>query len=299
MDDKISEIYNDQTGFGSLASTYQDVKKKYPEITYKQVKDWYARNAEYNVRSTGYNSFVASAPLQEFQVDLFNMKSKKAGGEYTMGMAAIDVFSKFAMAVAIPDKKQGTLLEALKKVFKEMGKPKVLMTDEEGGLQSKAVGEFFKNEGITYIVNRNHSPFVERYIRTLKSMLSKRLLKRDVHWYDLLFEVFLVYNRKMVSSVTKMTPVEAIKKENQSQARMNALTQTKHNKAYPPVKVGDRVRLFRRRKHLSEKEEVPIWSKVAYEVVKVEDNPDAGKLYYLNGLSEKPILRSQLLLVKD
>ena len=66
-----------------------------------------------------------------------------------------------------------------------------------------------------------------------------------------------MYNRKMVSSVTKMTPAEAEKKENWSQVRMNTLTQTKHNKAYPPVNVGDRVRLFRRRKHLSEKEEVP------------------------------------------
>ena len=66
--DKISEIYNDQTGFGSLANTFQDVKKNYPSITYKEVKDWYSKNAEYNVRSSGYNSFIASAPLQEFRL---------------------------------------------------------------------------------------------------------------------------------------------------------------------------------------------------------------------------------------
>jgi hypothetical protein len=37
-DEKISEIYYDQTGFGSLENTYQDVKKKYPKITRKEVR---------------------------------------------------------------------------------------------------------------------------------------------------------------------------------------------------------------------------------------------------------------------
>ena len=118
IDDKISEVYYDQTGYGSMANTYQDVKKKYPEITLKQVKDWYAKNAEYNVRSVGYNSFIASAPLQEFQVDLFNMKSKKEGDVYRMAMAGIDIFTKKAMAVAIPNKTKESLLEALKKIFR-------------------------------------------------------------------------------------------------------------------------------------------------------------------------------------
>ena len=162
----------------------------------KEVREWYNKNAEYNVRSSGYNSFVASAPLQEIQVDLFNMKSKKEGDVYRMGMAGIDIFTKKAMAVAIPDKKKESLLEAMKIIFKEIGKPKVLMTDEEGGLVSNFVSDYLKKEGITYIVNRNHAPFVERFIRTLKAMISKRLIKRpDVHWYDLL-EVFIVYNGK-------------------------------------------------------------------------------------------------------
>jgi alpha-amylase/alpha-mannosidase (GH57 family) len=94
VNEKISEIYNSQTGFGSLATTYQDVKKKYPTITYKEVREWYQKNADYNVRSSGYNSFIASAPLQEIQIDLFNMKSKKENDAYKMGMAAIDIFLK-------------------------------------------------------------------------------------------------------------------------------------------------------------------------------------------------------------
>ena len=67
-DEKISEVYNDQTGFGSLANTYKDVKKKYPNITYKHVQNWYKRNAEYAVRSSGYNSCVASALYKKYRL---------------------------------------------------------------------------------------------------------------------------------------------------------------------------------------------------------------------------------------
>ena len=57
-------------------------------------------------------------------------------------------------------------------------------------------------------------------------MISERLLKRpDVHLYDLLFEVYIVYHRKMVSSVTKMTPAEADKKEPSAGANEFTITE--------------------------------------------------------------------------
>ena len=99
----------------------------------------------------------------------------------------------------------------------------------------------------------------------------------------------------MVSSVTKMTPAEADKKENQAQVQMTLQLQNKHNNLYDKINLHDKVKLFRKRKHLSEKEDVPIWSKATYEVVKVEDHPEAGKLYYLSNAPNKPILRSQIL----
>ena len=46
------------------------------------------------------------------------MKSKRDDGVYKIGMAGIDIFTKQAMAVAIPDKKKESLLEALKTIFK-------------------------------------------------------------------------------------------------------------------------------------------------------------------------------------
>jgi hypothetical protein len=219
--------------------------------------------------------------------------------EYTMGVACIDVFSKFAAVVALADKKPETLLEAIKRVFQKMGaKPLVLMSDSEGSLQSKLADAYLKREKVKYIINRNHSPFVERFIRTFRNLVRRRLQKRpEEKWYDLLFEVLSIYNYKMVHRMTDLKPSEAVKRENFAEAKMNMEHHAKHERRYGEIKVGDRVRLFRKRTRLGEKEEVPVWSKNAVEVLRIETDPVAGQLFYVAGSGDKPYIRSQVLKV--
>lgn len=301
IDEKISEVYHDKGGFGSLKDTWNDVKKKFPNIKLKDVKSWYQANVDYNVVQRGENSFVANAPLEEFQLDLFFMRprSEKESGTYSMAVACIDVFTKFATVVAIDDKKPETLLEAIKRVFEKMdGKPKILMSDEEGSLQSKLVDEYLKREKVKYIINRNHCPFVERFIRTFRNLITRRLQKRSTErWYDLIFEVLSIYNYKMVSTATGFKPADARKKENNIQVKMRMEERAKHERHYEPIQVGDKVRVFRKRKRVGEKEDVLKWSKNAFEVVRVEKDPVAGNLFYLAGSGDKPFLRGQILKV--
>ena len=298
INEKIEQVYTDRAGFGSLAQTIKDVKRYYPEINKADVTKWYKANVERNVvQRSGYNSYVAKAPLEEFQIDLFNMKVKE-DDEYKMAIGAIDIFTKVATVIAVPNKQPETFLKALKQIFQIMRKPKILMADEEGSLNSKTLDNFFKEEKIVYIVNRHHAPVIERFIRTFRNMVTRRLQKRDVRWYDLIYEVLLTYNRKMVSSATGFTPADATKPENVDKAHMSMQLKAKYKKQpYEEVKIGDRVRLYRRRRRVGEKENIPIWSRVSYEVTKIDDNPDAGKLYYVTG-TDKPYIRSQILLVK-
>jgi hypothetical protein len=296
VDEIISELYNDKAGFGSLKDTWNDVKRKHKDIKYKDVKAWYQRNVDYNVIQRGENSFVANAPHEEYQLDVFFMNIK-ADDEYKIGVAAIDVFTKYATAVALSDKKPETLLEALKRVLTKLGaKPKILMSDEEGSLQSKLVMDYLKKEKIKYIINRNHCPFVERFIRTLRNLITRRLQKRpDERWYGLLFEVLSTYNYKMVNRITKLKPAEAQKPENLIDVKMNMEEHAKHEKDYGEINVGDRVRVFRKRKRVGEKESVPKWSRNTFEVLRIEKDPVAGNLFYISTFGEKPFLRGQLL----
>ena len=74
------------------------------------------------------------------------MKSKtdSDNDEYKIAMGCIDIFSKFAVVIALHNKQSDTLLDGMKQVFKLMGKPAVLMTDQEGGLQTQQVGDYLK-----------------------------------------------------------------------------------------------------------------------------------------------------------
>ena len=296
VNEKREAIYRDPAGFGSMSQTVKDVKRYHPEISKTDVEKWYKANVERNVvQRSGYSSYIAKRPLEEIQIDLFNMKVKE-DDEYKIAIGAIDIFTKYAVVIAVPNKQPETFLKALKQIFQIMGKPKIIMADEEGSLSSKLLDKFFKDEKVLYIINRHHAPVIERFIRTFRNMISRRLQKRDERWYNLIYEVLLTYNKKMVSSATGFTPADATKPENIDKVHMNIQTQAKfRKKPYEEIKVNDKVRLYRRRRRVGEKENIPIYSRQTYEVVKIDNNPDAGKLYYLSNQPDKPVLRSQIM----
>jgi hypothetical protein len=64
---------------------------------------------------------------------------------------------------------------------------------------------------------------------------------------------------------------------------MNMMSKAKFRKQpYEEIKVGDRVRLYRRRRRVGEKDNIPTYSKQTYEVTKIEnDSLMQDKLYYL------------------
>ena len=61
---------------------------------------------------------------------------------------------------------------------------------------------------------------------------------------DVIFEVLKTYNEKMVHTVSKFTPVEAMKPGNLAQVKFNLELRAKTQRAYPDLQVGDYVRVF-------------------------------------------------------
>jgi hypothetical protein len=81
------------------------------------------------------------------------------------------------------------------------------------------VQKYFKDEGIKHLTTLNHAPYVERFIRTIKNLLYKRIEyedhkngKHEPYWW-VLPRVLLVYNNFKVHSVTGLPPKEARKKK--------------------------------------------------------------------------------------
>ena len=150
-------------------------------------------------------SFVAPHANYEYQVDLFFVSdggkaalgSKAADLEnqtYNIGMACIDIFTKYATVVTLKSKKPDDFLAGLMECLKNMkGKPKSIFSDNEGSINSKDVLGYLEKEKIDVITTRNHAHFVERFIRTFKLYLRKRIDydlkqgKTDIQWHTYIY----------------------------------------------------------------------------------------------------------------
>jgi len=64
---------------------------------------------------------------------------------------------------------------------------------------------------------------------------------------DVIFEVLQTYNHKMVHTVSKFTPVDAMKPANLAQVKFNLELRAKKQRTYPDLKVGDYVKIFHKK----------------------------------------------------
>jgi hypothetical protein len=250
----IAKIFYDPAGYGSITQTLKDAKKIDPSITTEDVKKWKDQNTERKINLRGNNSFIADKPYEEFQMDLFffsDLKDKTYDGALLM----VDIFSKFVSAVPVKSKQIPEVLEAVKQCIHKMGgKPMTIYSDNEGAFVSNIIQKYFKDESIRHIVTLGHAPVGERTIRTIKNMIYQRVEKTKKPWHEELFPVLLTYNNQMVSSVTKMTPKEAMKPGNRIAVKLLLESQRRTSRKYPTVSVGDKVKIYKKKDKLDKQQ---------------------------------------------
>ena len=60
--------YNEKFGFGNMQEQLKEAKTLNKDVTLDDVRTWRNKNIEKQLK--GYNSFVASEPKEEYQIDL-------------------------------------------------------------------------------------------------------------------------------------------------------------------------------------------------------------------------------------
>ena len=106
----ISNIYKEY--YGSRRDTFEEAKKKDPSITYEDIKDWFNKNFIRKTNLRGYNSFIASEPYEEFQMDLFFINDLD-NQDYKIGLLMVDIFSKYMTVVPVKTKQPDDILQAI------------------------------------------------------------------------------------------------------------------------------------------------------------------------------------------
>ena len=136
-------------------------------------------------------------------------------------------------------------------------------------------------------MTRNHAHVVERFIRTFKFMLRKRMGydleqgKENIQWTDYVCQILLTYDNKNEHRSIDMTPVETTKEDKHIDVKVNLEMKAKHGRPYPDIKMGDLVKIMFKYNKMR-KEHDPLNSKTKYEVEDIQDKRGL-KLYEVNG----------------
>ena len=294
MEAIIKEVY--ESNFGTAYETYKEAVKKDASIRLQDVKDYLSKRDDIQVKykPKSYNSFVSPGANFEYEIDIVDIEAKNSTSDTRYGLVAIDNFTKIAEVIPIKNRTPESIIAGLKKIIAEMGKPKQLYSDEESSVKSAKMVEFLNRTEIKSVQTSTHAHTVERFIRTFKDNLYRRLdaLKQDKKdWYRHIDNIIKKYNSTEHSTI-QIKPKEAGEKRNHLWVSWHLQNNAKRNRKYPDIKPGDMVRVHIKPK-IGTKAHEPKWSSTRHKVIRID-----GNSYLIDYLPKKKLfLRHELLKV--
>ena len=272
----IRSIYEDpETGFGSLRETYKQANAKDPGIRYVDVKAFLDRysHRQTQARYKGSNSWVSPHRLFEIEIDLVDLTATAEENDgFRYALVGIDNFSKFSHVVPVKGKTPGPLVEAMNEILATVGTPKQVYSDYEGSFENAAWLRLMNSKGIKHIRTVGSAHAVERFNRTIKEKLQTRLDAQGLQrwrWVEQLGPILRKYNSSYHHTI-EMTPNEATRPENELLVAFNLSKHAVKNRRYPPLSVGDRVRVMLKQDGKRKGYE-PKWSTKVHSVVFAKD----------------------------
>ena len=293
-DETIAKIYYDPAGYGSNIATLKEAKEIDKTITLEDIKEWKAKNLERKTQLKGYNSFVASRPYQEYQMDLMFFSDLK-DPDYAQGLLMINIFNILLTVIPVKTKQIPDVAVAIDHSINKMcHKPETIYSDIEGSFVSNQIQKYFKDQGIRHLTTLAHAPVAERAIKTIKNMIYKRVDASGQKWHEVLYAVLLTYNNENIHSTINMTPNEARKEHNNFHVKLNLELKAKFTRKYPNIAIGSMVKVFKKKDKL-DKERVSNWSKDRFKVEAITESE--GQHFYKLEDKPKVLMRSEILLV--
>ena len=180
--------------------------------------DAYTRKREIK-RPRVYNPYFVWQPRKLIQIDLIDLSKDNAmvrkNGGYRYLFCAIDTFSRFVWVKPMKRKNQNVSLETYVTMAQEFGrKPQRVLCDSGGEFTSLAFRQMFARHGTTLIALNKKAGTVERFQRTLQSLIYKFIAhtgkKRFIHRLQDLVKSYNTRRHRII----KMSPAEAEREEN-------------------------------------------------------------------------------------
>lgn len=203
-------------------------------------------------------------------------------------LCAINCFTKQAYAVAVKNKTAKAVAEAAEKILNESGTRFRLAQTDQGQEFGGAFKTLMERRKIKHYhtFSEMKASIVERFIRTLKTKLHKRMMMRaSLRYIDILQSVVDDYNNTYHRTI-KMKPNQVTK------AKEKFLLETVYKYERPVVKarysVGDYVRVSKKR-FVFTRGFYPSWSAELFRIYRV--NPKHPVTYILSNYDGSEIIQ--------
>ncbi|HRP37929.1 MAG TPA: transposase family protein, partial [Candidatus Dojkabacteria bacterium] len=156
-----------------------DKKKFVEEVHHRVIKKFPRRH----VFVTGLDEIWAM-DLISYETDL------KANDGYRFILCVIDVFSKFAWCIPLKSKSSASVLQAVKDIIlKSKRSPQKFWVDHGTEFYNADFKDWIKSQNMSMYstYGESKSVVVERFIRTIKTMISKVFTLKNTHnWLSIL-----------------------------------------------------------------------------------------------------------------
>lgn len=217
QEELLNELYYKEGLLVGRDRMYKYVSENFPEfnLSRRQVMDW-LKNQEtaqlyWPTKTTvDIRSTVMKKPHSQIGIDLVDMSNKEYNN-YKWILTGYDLFSKMGYAVAMKDKTEKTVVDAMRKLLKnEIHHVESIRSDNGSEFISKAFKKLLEEHEIKQVLSHPGKPqsngAIERFNKTMKRYLAMRMHVLDSYdWVSILPEFIETYN-KTQNDVTNQTP---------------------------------------------------------------------------------------------
>ena len=256
----LKDIYLDPShpaSYSNPLTLYKVVKKegKY-KISHSQIKKWMQKQESYSRNKSVKRNFqrgrvIVAGIDDQFDADLASLVYYSDDNDgYKYLLVVIDIFSRYAWVQPLRDKTAPQIVSAFDKIIDGGRIPKRLRTDAAKDFTSEKFQKFVKEKNIVHFVTHNEKQanYVERFIKTLKSRISRYMIEKNSRRYiDVLQKIVTSYNHTWHSGI-RSEPVN-VNKDNEKQLwwqmywpKEPYIKKKKKQKIKFALNIGDRVR---------------------------------------------------------
>ena len=258
MDGKIKSIYTSPghsaafSGINNIrrstGAKVNDIKRALSDLPVYTIK-------REQKRPRKYNPYFVWKKRKLLQIDLIDYSAPKlkpivrANSNFKYLFCAIDTFTRHAWVKPMKNKKDSTCVNAFNEILSEMGtKPQRVLSDRGSEFVSTLFRRNLQSNGIRQIFANYKAGTVERFQRSLQSLITKYQkhanTKRFIDKLDLLLQT---YNSRYHRTI-KMSPQNAELDANNSTVAKTLKKYYAKTKQLPQhFNVGDKVRVQRQR----------------------------------------------------